>query len=79
MSSINLARYKRIVQYFWDPEPKNHAGFNTPIWCLGSRYGCKSEEPSNKTDPKSVDSQGDALNHDVEQKQQKSVTPGITS
>ena len=40
MSNPNFLRYKRIVQYFWDPEPKNHAGFNTPIWCLGKKYGC---------------------------------------
>lgn len=79
MSTINLARYKRIVQYFWDPEPKNHAGFNTPIWCLGSRYGCKYEEISTKSDSLLVYPQGDVLDYDVEQEQQKSVTPDITS
>ena len=31
--------YKRIVQYFWDPEPKNDSPSNSPIWCLGQRYG----------------------------------------
>lgn len=80
MSSINLARYKRIVQYFWDPEPKNHAGYSTPIWCLGSRYGCKSEVLSINTDHLLVEPQGDVLNHDAEPEQQtKSATPGITS
>ena len=79
MSSINLARYKRIVQYFWDPEPQNHAGSNTPIWCLGSRYGCKSEGPSTKSDPLLVDPQCDVLNYDATQKRQKSATTQITS
>ena len=79
MSSINLARYKRIVQYFWDPEPKNYAGFSTPIWCLGSRYGCKAEELSTKSDPLLVNPQSDVIGHDVEQEQQRSGTSGITT
>ena len=36
MSSMDLGRYKRIVQYFWDPEPKNEKA--SPIWCLGKEY-----------------------------------------
>ena len=80
MSSINLARYKRIVQYFWDPEPKNHAGLNTPIWCLGSRYGCRSEGFSSGSDPLLVDPQGDVLNDDAESEQHsKSATSDVTS
>lgn len=79
MSSINLARYKRIVQYFWDPEPLNYAGSSTPIWCLGSRYGCKAEEFSTKSDPLLVYPQGDVIGHDVEQEQHRSGTFGITA
>lgn len=79
MSSINLGPYKRIVQYFWDPEPTNNSGFNTPIWCLGSRYGCKSERLSNKSDPLLVDFQGDVPNFDTAQEQQKSVVLDTTS
>ncbi|KAL9020755.1 MAG: hypothetical protein Q9185_002071 [Variospora sp. 1 TL-2023] len=30
--------YKRIVQYFWDPEPKNDDPSKGPIWCLGRCY-----------------------------------------
>lgn len=30
--------YKRLVQYFWDPEPKNDDPSQSPIWCLGRRY-----------------------------------------
>ena len=30
--------YKRIVRYFWDPEPRNEDSTGAPIWCLGQRY-----------------------------------------
>lgn len=79
MSSINLARYKRIVQYFWDPEPKNHAGSSTPIWCLGRRYGCKSEGHSTKSDPPLVDPQGDGLNYDAEAERQTELAKHTTT
>lgn len=38
MTNVDLGRYKRIVQYFWDPEPKNDEDSKSPIWCLGSQY-----------------------------------------
>lgn len=38
MSHVDFGRYKRIVQYFWDPEPKNDDGSKSPIWCLGKEY-----------------------------------------
>lgn len=38
MSHVDFGRYKRIVQYFWDPEPKNDDGSKSPIWCLGKIY-----------------------------------------
>lgn len=34
---MSNVRYKRIVQYFWDPEPKNDT-HPSPIWCLGEQY-----------------------------------------
>ena len=39
MSNVDLRPYKRIVQYFWDPEPKNDDTSKAPIWCLGKEYG----------------------------------------
>lgn len=42
MSSKDFGGYKRIVQYFWDPEPKNDDPLNPPIWCLGHRYDLRS-------------------------------------
>lgn len=38
MSSVDFGRYKRMVRYFWDPQPKNDDGSSIPIWCLGKRY-----------------------------------------
>ena len=38
MSNVDFGRYKRIVQYFWDPEPQNDDVLNSPIWCLGTKY-----------------------------------------
>ncbi|MCJ1432632.1 Cysteine protease atg4 [Xylographa pallens] len=49
MASVDFGRYKRIVQYFWDPEPKNDDPLRSPIWCLGKEYTSKhdlSESPS---------------------------------
>lgn len=38
MSNVNFGRYKRIVQAFWDPEPKNDDNSGASIWCLGKDY-----------------------------------------
>ncbi|KAL8640192.1 MAG: hypothetical protein Q9228_002858 [Teloschistes exilis] len=38
MSTRDYVGYKRIVQYFWDPELKNDDPLQGPIWCLGRRY-----------------------------------------
>ena len=38
MASVDFGRYRRIVQYFWDPEPKNDDLSRSPIWCLGKEY-----------------------------------------
>jgi hypothetical protein len=37
MANVDFGRYKRIVQYFWDPAPTNAAS-KQPIWCLGKEY-----------------------------------------
>ncbi|KAG4028713.1 hypothetical protein MFRU_019g00070 [Monilinia fructicola] len=38
MTTVDLGRYKRLVQYFWDPEPTNDTASRSPIWCLGEEY-----------------------------------------
>ena len=41
MSSVDFGRYKRIVQAFWDREPKNEDASRSCIWCLGKEYEAK--------------------------------------
>lgn len=38
MANVDFGAYKRIVQYFYDPEPRNYDGSTSAIWCLGVRY-----------------------------------------
>ncbi|KAL4751155.1 cysteine protease atg4 [Aspergillus terricola var. indicus] len=39
MNATDIERCrKRIVQYLWDPEPKNDEEPGSPIWCLGTCY-----------------------------------------
>ncbi|KAJ6086918.1 hypothetical protein N7467_005832 [Penicillium canescens] len=35
--TVDMEKCKRIVQYFWDPEPKNDVP-TASIWCLGREY-----------------------------------------
>lgn len=35
--TVDMEKCKRIVQYFWDPEPRNEDP-KTVIWCLGREY-----------------------------------------
>ncbi|KUJ10593.1 putative cysteine protease atg4 [Mollisia scopiformis] len=36
MAALDLGKYKKFVQYFYDPEPTNV--LQSPIWCLGKEY-----------------------------------------
>jgi cysteine protease ATG4 len=45
MTTVDFGRYKRIVQYFWDPEPTNNAESRSPIWCLGREYQLPERPP----------------------------------
>ena len=39
MANVDFSgHYKRFVQFFWDPEPKNNGSLLEAIWCLGERY-----------------------------------------
>jgi cysteine protease ATG4 len=49
MSNVDLGKYKQIVRYFWDPEPKNDDTCGSPIWCLGKDYTAAV-----RTEPESV-------------------------
>ncbi|KGO72879.1 hypothetical protein PITC_079520 [Penicillium italicum] len=35
--TVDMEKCKRIVQYFWDPEPRNDVPAAS-IWCLGREY-----------------------------------------
>lgn len=54
MANVDIGRYsKRLVQYFWDPLPRNEE--DSPIWCLGRSYDSKpAVPPSNDDGPPSV-------------------------
>ena len=39
---MDLGRYKRLVQAFWDPEPRNYDVLGACIWCLGRKYASQS-------------------------------------
>ncbi|KAL8735668.1 MAG: hypothetical protein Q9166_000837 [cf. Caloplaca sp. 2 TL-2023] len=57
MSAKDFGGYKRIVQYFWDPEPKNDDPSQSPIWCLGQCYDVQPREGihSSRTDQETED------------------------
>jgi len=40
--TVDMEKCKRIVQYFWDPEPRNDEPA-AMIWCLGREYAQTSE------------------------------------
>jgi cysteine protease ATG4 len=54
MANVDLGRYRRIVQMFWDPEPTNDASLDQPVWCLGRSYtlhNAKEVQASKRSDP----------------------------
>ncbi|KAI9749905.1 MAG: Cysteine protease atg4 [Chaenotheca gracillima] len=55
MAAVDMGKYKRIVQYFWDPEPKNDDPSHAPIWCLGEQY-IATTPPSRPPPPPESDS-----------------------
>ncbi|KAF4345801.1 cysteine protease ATG4 [Fusarium beomiforme] len=49
MANVDLGRYRRIVQMFWDPEPTNDVAQDQPVWCLGHSYKL-SDKKNTKSD-----------------------------
>ncbi|KAG5984857.1 hypothetical protein E4U55_002936 [Claviceps digitariae] len=43
-ANVDLGRYRRIVQMFWDPEPVNDVNLDQPVWCLGCVYSLSAKE-----------------------------------
>lgn len=59
MAGPELGRYRRLVQYFWDPEPVNDKSAEVPIWCLGKEYKTKANDQSSpntlpSSEPRSI-------------------------
>ncbi|KAH8428893.1 cysteine protease ATG4 [Aspergillus melleus] len=47
MNNVDIGRCgKRIVQYLWDPEPRNDEDPDAVIWCLGTAYSPGQENAS---------------------------------
>lgn len=47
MNAVDMERCKRIVQYIWDPAPRNDQP-GAPIWCLGTKYTTDGMERDNR-------------------------------
>jgi cysteine protease ATG4 len=66
MANVDFGRYKRIVQYFWDPEPKNDDVSQPPIWCLGQEYAANPSSGTPFTKPEAKASEVEAPGADQE-------------
>ncbi|KAF3796986.1 putative cysteine protease atg4 [Colletotrichum gloeosporioides] len=49
MAAVDLGRYRRIVQIFWDPEPTNDHRIDLPVWCLGRSYNLSTKAGKEKS------------------------------
>ncbi|GFF26782.1 probable cysteine protease atg4 [Aspergillus udagawae] len=47
MNGVDMERCKRIIQYIWDPAPRNDQP-EDPIWCLGTKYTTDGTERGNR-------------------------------
>lgn len=48
MAAVDLGRYRRIVQMFWDPQPTNDHQSDLPVWCLGRSYKLNTKATKDK-------------------------------
>ncbi|KAH8169056.1 peptidase family c54 domain-containing protein [Sarocladium implicatum] len=62
MANVDLGRYRRIVQMFWDPEPTNDTSLDQPVWCLGRSYKLKSKSRTQPIDEVNKDAASDDQN-----------------
>ncbi|TWU78080.1 Cysteine protease atg4 [Metarhizium rileyi] len=44
IANVDLGKYRRIVQLFWDPEPVNDMESDQPVWCLGRVYSLSAKD-----------------------------------
>ena len=80
MSNVDLSRYKRIVQAFWDPEPKNDDVSGASIWCLGKKYSSRSVPHAQQDWPSEVSEETPVLSNQGSPKQEpKAQWPSATN
>lgn len=51
IANVDLGRYRKIVQMFWDPEPSNDLVLDQPVWCLGRSYKLHDSKRLGETSP----------------------------
>ena len=78
MATVDFGRYKRIVQYFWDPEPTNDVTSRSPIWCLGQHYKV-TEKASSTTLPSTPPQDGKSMPADSQPSAQAATPPDSTA
>ena len=62
MSTVDFGSYKRIVQAFWDPEPRNNDAAARSIWCLGKEYASRKLRNGIKDESSDQDADTPATN-----------------
>ena len=75
MANVDFGRYKRIVQYFWDPEPTNNAGSRASVWCLGKEYKIPQKPLQHTNAGTTPPHEGDTGAIDAQQHSIEAATP----
>jgi cysteine protease ATG4 len=75
---VDFGKYKKIVQYFWDPEPANDAASRSPIWCLGQEYKVPERAPPSSLSPSPPPQDGKTTAPDSQGSMQAATPPEST-
>lgn len=73
MANVDLGRYRRLVQMFWDPEPANDTNHDEPVWCLGCSYRLGDSSSTRKKDTGAQTPP--STNNSKEEHQDEAATP----
>lgn len=78
---MDFGHYKRIIRYFWDPEPKNDDDSDFSIWCLGERYDSGADFTLDESfpSPQNVQENSSVCSADAISQRPKSVEIAATS
>jgi cysteine protease ATG4 len=78
MAGVDFGKYKRIVQYFWDPEPTNDATSRSPIWCLGQEYEVPEKAAPSGLPPNTPPEDGNPIPTEMQVAAQVATPPDST-